>query len=62
MRLLTLASGFLAGGATFAQAMPCMTRLGCPAPAPSIGSGLPVALAAAVILCGAMLLKRWRRS
>ena len=32
MRLLTLASGFFVSGMTFAQAMPCMTYMGCPRP------------------------------
>jgi hypothetical protein len=62
MRFVTLASGFFVSSVTFAQAMPCMTHMGCPAPAPAIGSGVPVALAAAAVLCGTMLLKLWRRS
>jgi hypothetical protein len=56
MRSFILASGCLIGAATAAQAMP----LG--APAPSIGAGVPVALAAAAVLCGMMLVRFWRRS
>jgi len=32
------------------------------APAPSIGAGVPVALAAGAVLCGMMLVKLWRQS
>lgn len=56
MRSLILASGSFISAATAAQAMP----LG--APAPTIGAGVPVALAAAAVLCGMMLVRLWRRS
>jgi hypothetical protein len=57
MRLLAMfASGCLVDAVTAAQAMP----LG--APAPSIGAGVPVALAAAAVLCAMMLVRLWRRS
>lgn len=56
MRTLILASGYFIGAAAATQAMP----LG--APAPSIGAGVPVALAAAAVLCGMMLVRLWRRS
>jgi len=63
MKFLTLATGFLISAASVANACPSP---GCPnllaAPAPSIGAGVPVALAAGAVLCGSMLLKRWRRS
>jgi hypothetical protein len=59
MRSLALASGFFIGIATVADACPLVL---CAAPAPSIGSGVPVALAAGAVLCGAMLVKFWRRS
>jgi hypothetical protein len=64
MKLLTLASGFFIGGATVAQAKPCPTTISClvGAPAPSIGTGVPVALAAGAVLCGMMLVKLWRQS
>ncbi len=66
MKLLALASGFFVFVATAAQAMPtCGTNpLAClvGAPAPSIGAGVPVALAAGAVLCGMMLLKLWRQS
>lgn len=54
--LALLASGYLFAAATAAQAMPRG------APAPSIGAGVPVALAAAAVLCGMMLVRLWRRS
>ena len=59
MRSLVLASGFFIGVATVANACPLAL---CGAPAPSIGTGVPVALAAGAVLCGAMLVKLWRRS
>jgi hypothetical protein len=62
MRFLTLASGFWFGAATAANAYPCATALCVGAPAPLIGSGVPVALAAGGVLCGMMLVKLWRRS
>jgi hypothetical protein len=65
MRFLTLASGFLIGGGTVASAMPtCPSVVSClaGAPAPTIGAGVPVALAAGVVLCSMMLVKLWRRS
>jgi hypothetical protein len=65
MRFLTLASGFFIGGETVASAMPtCPSVASClvGAPAPTIGAGVPVALAAGVVLCGMMLVKLWRRS
>ena len=66
MRLLTLSSALWIGAANFAQAtiLPCST-ITCivkGVPAPSIGSGIPVALAAGAVLCGMMLVNRWRRS
>jgi hypothetical protein len=61
MRSLGLASGFFIGVSTVADACPLpFCLLG--APAPSIGSGVPVALAAGAVLCGMMLVKLWRRS
>jgi hypothetical protein len=63
MRLLTLACGFFIAAATAAQAAPiCAAAIPCllGAPAPSIGTGVPVALAAGAVLCGMMLVKRWR--
>jgi hypothetical protein len=63
MRLLTLSSALWIGAANFAHAqaiLPCSVCKGVPAP--SIGSGIPVALAAGAVLCGMMLVKRWRRS
>ncbi len=66
MKFLALASGSFVFVATAAQAMPtCGTSpLAClvGAPAPSIGAGVPVALAAGAVLCGMMLLKLWRQS
>ena len=65
MRSLTLAGGFFIGAATVAQAKPiCASVVSClvGAPAPSIGTGVPVALAAGAVLCGMMLVKLWRRS
>jgi hypothetical protein len=59
IKLLTLAAGFGVGSTMVANAFP--TPL-FPAPAPSIGTGVPVALAACAVLCGMMLLKLWRRS
>jgi len=59
MRSLALASGFFIAVATVADACPLNM---CGAPAPSIGSGVPVALAAGAVLCGTMLVKLWRRS
>jgi hypothetical protein len=61
VKSLTLASGFFLAAATFAQAKPCWGVL-CAAPTPSVGAGVPVALAAAAVLCGTMLVKLWRRS
>lgn len=65
MRSLALASGVFIGAATAAQAMPtCPSLASCVvgAPAPSIGTGVPVALAAGAVLCGMMLVRLWRRS
>jgi hypothetical protein len=64
MRSLVLASGLLTALATVVQAKPCPTPLAClvGAPAPSIGTGVPVALAAAAVLCGTMLVRFLRRS
>jgi hypothetical protein len=64
MRFLTLATGFWVSAATAVQAKPCPSPVLCVlgAPAPSIGAGLPVALAAGAVLCGMMLLRFWRRS
>ena len=59
MRSLGLASGFFIGVATVANACPLAL---CAAPAPAIGAGVPVAFAAGVVLCGAIFIKRWRRS
>ena len=59
MRSLVLANGFFIGIATAANACPLAL---CGAPAPSIGAGVPVALAAGAVLCGAMLVNLWRRS
>lgn len=59
MRSLVLVSGFFIGVATVANACPLAL---CGAPAPSIGAGVPVALAAGAVLCGTMLVKLWRRS
>jgi hypothetical protein len=63
MRFLTLATGFFVCAATVAQAMPCLNG-SClqGAPAPAIGAGAPVALAAGALLCARMLVKLWRRS
>ncbi len=67
MKFLALASGSFLYLATAAHAMPTCggpTPLSClvGAPAPSIGAGVPVALAAGAVLCGMMLLKLWRQS
>jgi hypothetical protein len=64
MRFLTLATGFWVSAATVAQAKPCPSPVSCVlgAPAPSIGAGVPVALAAGAVLCGMMLVRFWRRS
>jgi hypothetical protein len=59
IRLLTLAAGFGIGSTMVANAFP--TPL-FPAPAPSIGTGVPVALAAGAVWCGMMLVRFWRRS
>jgi hypothetical protein len=55
MRLLTLAIGFCVSVATLAQAAPsCPSTISCllGAPAPLIGSDIPVA--AGTVLCGMM--------
>ena len=58
MRLLALASGLFMGAMTAASAAPLLVG----APAPPIGSGIAVALAAGAVLSGMMLVKLWRRS
>jgi hypothetical protein len=65
MRFLALTAAFSIGVANVAQA----ATLACSscgllrgAPAPEIGSGISVPLAAGAVLCGMMLVKSWRRS
>jgi len=66
MKFLALASASFVFVATGAQAMPTcgINPLLClvGAPAPSIGAGVPVALAAGAVLGGMMLLRLWRQS
>jgi hypothetical protein len=59
MKLLALTTGFWIGATMVANAFPTPFH---PAPAPSIGTGVPVALAAGAMWCGMMLVKFWRRS
>jgi hypothetical protein len=62
MKLFALTAGFSIAAATAAEAaLPCSVCGVLGAPAPSIGSGVPVALAAGAVLCGMMLVKAWRR-
>jgi hypothetical protein len=65
MRLLTLAMWLCISSVGAAQATPPCAAAACvinKAPAPLIGSGVPVALIVGGVLLGVKLSARWRRS